>query len=255
MRRLIAVMTCHGKAYRAKADAQRATWASDSRVRDFADVKFFLGRPPDGREPERDEVFVDVPDDYSGIPAKVQEICYHAVVNGYGQVAKLDDDVYVVPSRLATLPLKGDYVGRFRGPVNCYPAHFACGFTYWLSANAAQFVSVQLWNRDWMDERFVANALALQGIGGRHDSFNYVVSGPFTSPEALVRRPVLCNGTFYCQYGAAAMLEMHKHFAAVEPVPHHPGLSSVPLCRPTRAEMMQPPIDQIPLEKRKRYAL
>ena len=143
MRRLIAVMTCHGRAYRQKADAQRATWASDPYVDDFADVKFFLGRAPDDRKPQRDEVFLDVPDDYSGIPAKVQEICNYAVVHDYSQLAKLDDDVYVVPRRLATLPLKGDYVGRFRGPVNCYPAHFACGFTYWLTARAAQVVSIQ----------------------------------------------------------------------------------------------------------------
>ena len=210
MRKLIAVMTC--KERLARANAQRRTWAKDVVGRGYADVRFFYGGFP-SKDWNDDSVWLNVPDDYRGIPLKVKAICEWSREHCYDFTMKCDDDVYIVPERLPYVPLEwvGDYVGRFRTPYGkVYPPHFASGFAYWLSSRASALVADTPWNGDWMDERFVATVLARHGIFGYNDPVSYVCSGPHIKPLDLLKNPTLNRGTAFCEYGPTDMLAMHE---------------------------------------------
>jgi hypothetical protein len=238
------------------------TWAKDVVARGYADVHFFLGRHPDpfiaddASEVAPDTTwFRDVDDSYYGIPAKVQAMCSWAHRHGYDWLAKVDDDVYVVPERLPYVPFGcADYIGRFRSPYGkVYPVHFASGFTYWLSNHAMRIVAETPLNGDWMDERFVATALARRRIWGYNDPINYVVSGPYTSGKELRGRP-LGRGTFFCEYPHPdQMREMHETFRDAEPVFDHPGLRLQPMVEVTEEILRSAPGDKIPVHKVERY--
>lgn len=195
---------------------------------------------------------MDVPDSYLGLPLKVQAVCQHAVLHEYDYVAKLDDDVYVVPSRFPRLQFRGlDYVGRFRGPYGkVYPAHFASGFFYWLSHRAAAYVAGTHWNRDWMDERFVANTLAMWDIYGYNDPTNYLVTGPFTPPSVVPDRDLLRDGAVFCEYGPKELYEMHAVFSNPPALRQlHPGLREVQKVKVTEEILYTPCGDRPPERK------
>jgi Galactosyltransferase len=254
MRKLIAIMTCH--ANRAKAEAQRATWVKDVREQNSdTDVVFFLGQPPISSSfALQDEVFLyRVDDTYYGIPEKVRRICKWATEQRYDYVAKCDDDVYIAPIRFAHLPLGQSYIGRFRGPHGNYPAHFASGFFYWLDAAAARIVSTTPDNSDWMDERFVANSLALHRIYGYNDPVNYMVCGPSMCAEIASTRPMFKNGTVFCEYRANQMEDMHKFFREAQPVANHPGLRQLPQVDITAEQFAVKPVDKPPQHKVERF--
>lgn len=254
MKKLIAVMTCFKQGYPAKVAALRDTWVPAVRAQG-TDVVFFYGARHVGSDVERkaDEVWLEeVRDDYRGIPLKVQAICAWAAERNYDYISKCDDDVYVVPNRYEVLPLYPyDYIGRFRGPCGNYPASFASGFFYTLSLKAAKVVAATPWNNDWMDERFVANSLAVVGIYGNTDPANYLVTGPFHPPVDLLRQNVSQrNGTAYCQYGPDALREMHACFADATPVPSlYKYLRGAPRAPVTRQQLYKLPTDSIPVEK------
>jgi hypothetical protein len=120
MRTLIAVVTCHGREYRAKADAQRSTWAKDAAS--LADVRFFLGAPAQTPgSPGPDEVWLGCGDGYRCLANKVQAMFRWALDAGYDYVWKVDDDVYLRPERLLAIP-PHDYCGIGIMPGRCvYP--------------------------------------------------------------------------------------------------------------------------------------
>jgi len=251
MRKLIAIMTCDAK--RAWADAQRQTWVKDIVARGYADVKFFLGTMPRiGARCKEDEIYLDCPDDYRGIPLKVKAICEWSREHCYDFTAKVDDDVYMIPDRLPYLPLMlGDYIGRFRSPYGkVYPPHFASGFAYWLSARAAAHVADTPWNGDWMDERFVATVLARHGIFGYNDSASYCVAGPHLKAIDVLQHPKLSRGTAFCEYGPSDMLEMHKVLGGLQHVsPSVPCPVQVPAVMVTDEILQASPGDDVPGHK------
>ena len=252
MRKLVAIMTCHQR--RAWADAQRQTWAKDVVARGYADVRFFYGAPTSAGSAyvmESDEVWLGGDDSYRGIPLKVKGICDWATEHCYDWAAKVDDDVYMVPDRVPYLPLgAAHYVGRFRPPYGkVYPPHFASGFTYWLDNHAMQIVANTPWNDDWMDERFVATALARHGIFGYNDSINYIVSGPHLDAAGILSRPIMSAGTVFCEYGPSAMLGLHKAMRNLQPVGNHPGIRMVPSVTVTDEILRAVPGDHIPTHK------
>jgi len=254
MRKLIAIKTCRVK--RAWADAQRQTWVRDVVGKGYADVRFFMGAW-DARIKSAacgDEVFLDVPDDYAGIPLKVRAICDWAVEHNYDQVSLCDDDVYVVPERYKTLPTEPfNYVGRFRPPYGTvYPPHFASGFFYTLSNRAAAFVAGTPWNGDWMDERFVATALAHWGIIGYHDPRNYMVTGPHMDAPAILSADIFRKGTAFCEYEPRAMYALHLAMRHLTPVAAHPGLIRQPQVVVTDEILASKPNDEITPHKRNR---
>ncbi len=243
-------MTCAQRGYRAKAASQRETWVPLVRAHG-TDVFFFLGK--EGQPRCADEIILDAPDDYAGIPLKVKAIMRWAAERKYDYVSKCDDDVYVVPRRYEALKLHPyDYIGRFRGPCGIYPAHFASGFFYSLSLKAAVIVGAAPWHGDWMDERHIANTLAANGIYGHTDPGSYLVTGPFHPPVDLLRQNVAQrSGTAYCQYGPDGMREMHACFWDASPVPAT-YLHAAPRPRVTFAQAAARPTDEIPVEKRNR---
>lgn len=251
MRKLIAIMTCRKNAD--KAAAQEATWAADIRKSGSADVMFFYGGVPMPLHETPGYVWLNVDDSYYGIPEKVRAICRWALLHGYDYLMKCDDDAYIAPLRFPALPLRGcDYVGRFRGPHGNYPAHFASGFAYWLSRRAMQIVGHSQ-SLDWMDERFVANRLALEGIFGYTDSVNYLVTGPFTPASAILQRKVLSSGTVFCEYSAKQQYEMHKYLRFAPPVVGHPVLREVPRVSITLEQFNAPPKDKPAQNKIEKY--
>lgn len=251
-------MTCFQK--RAWADAQRQTWVRDILSKGYADIKFFIGASDchwrSFSNQRDDEVWLeDVPDDYRGIPLKVKAICRYARQHGYERVSKCDDDVYVIPERFATLPIApADYVGRFRSPCGTvFPAHFASGFFYTLSERAAGIVADTPWNRDWMDERFVATALARQGIIGYSDCVNYMVTGPRLPGHQIVGSDDFRKGTVFCEYGPTDMHAMHLAMRHLSPIrEYHPGLLRMPQVVVTDEILSSKPNDDVPPHKRKR---
>jgi|HubBroStandDraft_1064217.scaffolds.fasta_scaffold17744_5 hypothetical protein len=106
---LIAVAGCHQ--YHMRADAQRRTWMQD--VGSAADVRFFLGTPHGGR-PRADEIWLDCADNYDERKKKVLEIIRWALAHGYAYLWKIDDDVYLRPERLLSLPAY-DFCRSMRG--------------------------------------------------------------------------------------------------------------------------------------------
>jgi hypothetical protein len=106
MKTLIAVATCHPYLV-TRADNQRFTWVEDSEV----DVRFFVGKPHAAWVPDY-VVQLDCPDSYEHRKAKVKAIFRWALEHGYERLIKIDDDVYLRPERLASLP-EMDY-GGFR---------------------------------------------------------------------------------------------------------------------------------------------
>jgi hypothetical protein len=99
-----------------------------------------------------------------------------------------------------------------------------------------------------MDERFVANALAVKGIFGKHDSSSYVVSGPFTPPADVPRQHGTQYGTVFCQYGPKQITELHELMGQRTEPPIH-ILQNVPRVSLTAGMLAVPPNDKIPMEK------
>lgn len=208
MRILIAVLTCHLN--RKQADFQRRTWAREIKG---ADLRFFLGKPErvpvTAPEPRADEVVLDVPDGYLSLPAKTQAICRWAIEHGYTHVFRVDDDVYVRPERLINAIPAADHCGRLRGPSGNYPAPYASGFAYWLSAKAAGIIAQAKLNGDTAEDRWVANVLVKHGIHCVNDG-RYVVKkdGPGILEGCHPNNQVVAS----CEYKGPAMLKVHSYF-------------------------------------------
>lgn len=116
----------------------RNTWAP--KVSDMGDVRFFVG----GERPSSllaDEVWVDAPDDYDSLPAKMKEIFKYALSNDYSHCFKCDCDTVVCPYLFRQCLFdQCDVMGRFYGgkpgDVGCAPA----GGGYFLSRKAMEIV-------------------------------------------------------------------------------------------------------------------
>lgn len=172
MRKLIAIPTCHAYEYpshdqtgahKNKVDRSRITAIRDTWYKDAIgkiDLKFFFGRGGD-RQPEADEVFLDVLDDYYSLPAKVQAMFQWCLDEGYDQVLKCDDDVFVYVDRLlrefCTTDYKGYQVSAADGP-------YASGTAYWVSRRAMQLIVDEPWSGDWAEDKRTGKILAAHGI-------------------------------------------------------------------------------------------
>lgn len=104
---LLGLMTCHRYDYRMgrmrhylnhpvldRRSAIRETWLQDVDI----DFKWFFGAIPDDmphREPEPDEVFLDVPDSYLYLVLKVKAMVKWALDHDYSRIFKVDDDVMI----------------------------------------------------------------------------------------------------------------------------------------------------------------
>lgn len=176
---IIAVITCGKYSYQdelanghrsgqdsARANAVRQTWYRSwlCRYADRIDLKFFLGRCD--RSPQENEIFLDCDDSYYGLPEKVRktyEWCYRA---GYGQVFKVDDDVFLYIDRLLANLTDDDY----RGYAIESDMTYASGTCYQLSRSAVKFVvDAEIPQGEWREDRHVGTVLARNGIKLSHE--------------------------------------------------------------------------------------
>jgi hypothetical protein len=173
MRRLIAIPTCHQYVYHdagaahsngvndLRSSAIRQTWYKTwQRYKDEIDLKFFFGHFPSEatRCPNLDEIFLDVPDNYTNLPAKVQKIFHWALDCGYDYVLKIDDDVFVHVDRLLREFEATDYKGFSCGD-------FISGAAYWVSRKSMQFIVDTPWPKEeWAEDRWVGKILSANGI-------------------------------------------------------------------------------------------
>lgn len=262
MARLIAVPTCWKHALR--ANVVRETWGAKCQEHGF-DLRFFIGREPGSKTlkledlPKEtfptgikldhagfmasaeaqnavklqelhtlpaDTVQLDVEDDYPSLPLKIQAMA--AWAEGYEYMFKTDDDCYLVPELLKQLTVAPyHYVGRFRPPSGGYPAWYASGFAYWLSAPAMSALAAAKWNGDWAEDRWVGNTLAHHGIHGRTDMQNYTPAASTLRPD-VVNRCNVKNCIAFAEFGDLNdFREMHR-------------LNSMLIREPLRVELLKP---------------
>jgi hypothetical protein len=121
-------------------------------------VRFFVGGVPTLESQPVDEIELGVDDSYDGLPAKVREICRWALLYGYDELVKVDDDVYLVPGRLPDYAAY-DYVGNFRMHNGLSPYDYASGFCYRLGRRAIELVAGAELTRDTMEDRWVGHVM------------------------------------------------------------------------------------------------
>ena len=136
MRVLIAIPSCERDRF--IHQTIRETWAKESPV----DVRFFLGR---GCETvQADEILLDVPDDWDGLPRKVQAVCRWAETHDYDFIFKADTDSYICIPRLLESGFEKYHYSGCCGekpneyPDACFPAN---GGGYWLSRRAFSYLA------------------------------------------------------------------------------------------------------------------
>ena len=142
MKILLAVFSCHQYNYRfddpcmkdwfTRPDVDRVSALRDTWLKDVTcDYKIFYGAGA-RRAAEKDEVFLNAPDDYQHSSSKLKALMQYALEKGYDYVLKIDDDMWVYWDRLNLHPTV-DYIGG--GPSN-----FAAGCAYWMSARLMQLL-------------------------------------------------------------------------------------------------------------------
>lgn len=205
MKVLIAIVSCARD--RDSHDLIRRTWANDIPC----DYRFFIGRGCEANG--TDEIPLDAPDDWNGLPAKTKLICEYAVEAGYDFLFKCDTDSYVsVPRLLASGFEKYHYSGGCGDQANIYPDSCfpANGGGYWLSRRAFEYLAKNM-NlglgkncEDWCvflslmkgagifvhhDPRYASNkAMPKQGPKAGNDAIILHDSGDFNlrSPEHML---------------------------------------------------------------------
>lgn len=136
MKVLIAIVSCARD--KDAHELIRQTWAKDLHV----DYRFFVGRSCELFAD--DEIWLDVPDDWDGLPQKTRAVCRWALAHDYDFIFKCDTDSYVcVPRLLESGFEKYHYSGCCGEQANVYPdACFpANGGGYWLSRRAFEYLA------------------------------------------------------------------------------------------------------------------
>jgi hypothetical protein len=167
---LVAIKSCNRDRRAGFHKAIRETWAKNFEIR------FFVGNG-DYSDFEKDEVYLDVPDDYMSLPYKTKAILEWFLDTSYEHVFLADNDTYVLPSTFTLGHERADYAGKislwprgatvgqtFRyndGKGNtidpCYP-WASGGYGYFLSRKAAEAV-VKTEPSSWAEDLWVGQVL------------------------------------------------------------------------------------------------
>ena len=172
---LIAVKSCFVDRDGGFHDPIRKTWGSN--LPPNVDLRFFMGN--DGKKTltlQWDEIYVEAPDDYHGLPLKTRAILINSL-RDYDYIFLCDTDSYVMPPKLIACGFENyDYMGVNTWPwgetraydapnrdgVNfhvpkCY-GWASGGFGYFLSRKAAELV-VKETPQIWAEDMFVGQVL------------------------------------------------------------------------------------------------
>jgi hypothetical protein len=160
---LIAICTCDIDKYKERVQIQQETWIKDARMRGW-NIEIMTGAR------------LGVSDDYLFLPVKTKAIVQWALDRGYEHLLKMDDDGYLVASRLAIPPY--EYAGIVFSPQDSgkpemgipdypsgtFPYSFASGGGYWLGKRAMQIVASSDVDDCWAEDRWVGDILGKAGI-------------------------------------------------------------------------------------------
>ena len=187
MKILVGLATCRKRTYAAgdhvghqdspnnpRIDSVLDTWYSDwaERYTDKFDVRFFVGN---GIEKVNlpDLVELNVLDDYTSLPAKVQAMFKWALDAGYDYVAKVDDDVLLHSANFLKFFQQVDYCGY---ELEAAIGKYASGAAYVVSRKAMQLVVDATWvSTPWIEnfnsaeDQIVGEVLKRNGIHLLHD--------------------------------------------------------------------------------------
>jgi hypothetical protein len=120
----------------------RATWLTE--WHDYLPYKFLLGRG--NTDPKDDELIFDVPDDYDGVPYKINAARRWATEQGFDFSFMCDLDTYIIVPRLLESDFEThDYVGSmmhddFRQCKTRNIGFAQGGAGYWLSPKSAAVI-------------------------------------------------------------------------------------------------------------------
>lgn len=135
---LIAVLSCQRDRELSHHEAVRQRWGNA--LSDIADVGFFVGGPYIG-ELSKDEIWLDVPDDYQSLTLKTKGICSWMLEQNYDFIFKCDCDTSIFLKRFNACDYRSfDYVGRFYGGPPGTAGTAASGPGYFLSRKACELV-------------------------------------------------------------------------------------------------------------------
>lgn len=181
---LIAVLSCHEFSYtkwkmqddpdktgfhqdgpNAQTQAVRETWALDAGAFPTVDVRFFYGHAPNPPSAKDDEVYLDCPDDYAGLPQKTIAICKWALANGYDYAFKCDTDSIVYVDRLV-MELMTQRPFEYAGFKHCNVCSGGPG--YWLSNRAMKVVADGPFPTHYAEDVHVCHTLNANGIEAKN---------------------------------------------------------------------------------------
>ena len=137
---LIAVKSCVRDWMRGDHECIRKTWGAY--VPKNVDLRFFMGNG-DGwlLGPGHDEIILNCPDDYFGLPRKVKNIAEWAFVQGYDFAYLCDNDTFIHPVKLLESGFQGyDWSGHF-WTFDGKNKYFHGGYGYWLSRKAMSILA------------------------------------------------------------------------------------------------------------------
>jgi hypothetical protein len=182
---LLAIVNCHTR--QAYQQAIRDAWLP--LVPKGIDVRFFRGNGAT-RTQSPDEVFLDCDDSYQGLPNKVQKIAQWALERGYEHMAKIDDDLVLLPELFLNSGFtEHDFVGNTF--YDEYSVAVPFGFLYTLSQEAMKFIVDAPLPRNNNDEHWIANVLAQHGISLHVDNRYFLHEGKredFVDPKKRTLR-------------------------------------------------------------------
>jgi len=189
MKVAFAIKSCHKNADRRKA--QMETWIPQLNE----DFFFIIGNPTpsDGGPVVLDSLACNVSDSFSDIAPKVLFACEYALDSNITNLCVLDDDTYVVPSRMMKSGFeKFDYFGFVR---NYDIIPYMQGSCYWLSERAMERMLMQ---KDLLvpgvpDD--VAVGRTLRGRVPFTHEHRFAIGETEPSPE---RRPLPTNDIISC---------------------------------------------------------
>jgi hypothetical protein len=143
MKALIAIKSCDK--HQNLEDLQRRLCFNNSPL----EHRFFRGGKP---EAQGDVVTLETPDDFNGLPFKVQSMCAWILNQGYERAFFIDTDTYIRPERLLEYPYGYgyDYAG-FYVYDPCPGAYAVGGSGYWLSSRSMEIVASAPFIEDYPD--------------------------------------------------------------------------------------------------------
>ncbi len=179
MRTLIAVSSCDRDAQNGFNAAMRQTWIREMPQVEGFDYKIFYGKGE--RALLTDEVRLDVPDDYHGLPFKTRESLKWALDQGYDFVFRAFTDTCISPHRLRTSGFaRHHYFGCFPGGYSPEPdakGHYAYasgGPGYFTDRKASEAIVAaepdrKIYDAYWAEDLWVGDVLGKAGISGHND--------------------------------------------------------------------------------------